>query len=106
MKAKFNLTGAVENLAGNFGMEKGNANLDCNLEIEYSVEEMLELIKAQKEVIPGVLSFIKEMQELTNKQCYEKELDKLEEENKELKEDNEHLKKEIKKFNIEWERQN
>ena len=89
MKAKFNLTGAVENLAGAFGMEKGKANLDCNIELEYSVEEMVELIKLQKEVIPGLLNFVKEMQELSGKKYYdeekERELRNLRFENEQLK---------------------
>lgn len=89
MKMNFNLTGAVENLAGNFGMEKGNANINCHLELEYSVEEMLELIKAQKEILPGIMSFVKEMQELTSKQQYdfekEQEIKKLEKENERLR---------------------
>ena len=88
-------------------MEKGKANLDCNIELEYSVEEMVELIKLQKEVIPGILSFVKEMQELTNKQYRnEEKIDKLKEENEELKEDNENLKREIRKHNVEWIKQN
>ena len=106
MKAKFNLTGQVENLAGAFGMEKGKANVDCNLEVEYSVEEMIELIKLQKEMLPGILNFVKEMQELTNKQYRNKEIiDKLEDENEELREENEELKKEVSKHNIKWKRQ-
>lgn len=89
MKAKFNLTGAVENLAGAFGMEKGKGNLDCSIELEYSVEEMLELIKLQKEVLPGLLNFVKEMQELTSKKYYdeekEREIQNLQFENEKLK---------------------
>ena len=89
MKMNFNLTGAVENLAGAFGMEKGNANINCHLELEYSVEEMLEIIKLQKEVLPGIMSFVKEMQELTSKQQYdfekEQEIKKLEKENERLR---------------------
>ena len=89
MKMNFNLTGAVENLAGAFGMEKGNANINCHLELEYSVEEMLELVKAQKEILPGVLNFVKEMQELSSKKYYdeekEHEIEKLRRENDRLK---------------------
>lgn len=89
MKMNFNLTGAVENLAGAFGMEKGNANINCHLELEYSVEEMLELIKLQKEVLPGLLNFVKEMQELTSKKYYdeekEREIQNLQFENEKLK---------------------
>mgnify|MGYP000936119879 CR=1 FL=1 len=89
MKMNFNLTGAVENLAGAFGMEKGNANINCHLELEYSVEEMLELVKMQKEILPGILSFVKEMQELTSKQNYDSEkeweIEKLKTENERLR---------------------
>lgn len=90
MKLNVNLDAAVQKMVGNFGLEDGSANIKANLELEYSVEEMLELVKAQKEILPGVLNFIKEMQELVNKQNYdsEKEL-----EIRNLKYENERLKR-------------
>ena len=106
MKLNVNLDAAVQKMAGNFGLEEGNASIKANLELEYSIEEMLELVKVQKEILPGILNFIKEMQELTNKQYRDEErIEKLEEENEELKEDNENLKREISKFNVKWEKQ-
>ena len=97
----------MEKMAEGFGLKEGNASIKANLELEYSVEEMLELVKVQKEILPGILSFVKEMQELTNKQYRnEEKIDKLEEENEELKEDNENLKREIRKHNVEWIKQN
>ena len=107
MKLNINLDAAVQKMAGNFGLEDGNANIKASLELEYSVEEMLELVKAQKEILPGILSFVKEMQEISVKKYLDEEkIDKLEERNEELKEQNEKLKKEISKHNIDWERQN
>ena len=107
MKLNVNLDAQVEKMAEGFGLKEGNASIKANLELEYSVEEMLELAKMQKEILPGILSFVKEMQELTNKRYQiEEEIDKLEEENKELKEDNENLKREIRKHNVKWSKQN
>ena len=107
MKLNINLDAQVEKMAEGFGLKEGNASIKANLELEYSVEEMLELVKAQKEILPGILSFVKEMQELTNKQYRnEEKIDKLKEENEELKEDNENLKREIRKHNVEWIKQN
>ena len=73
MKMNFNLSAQVEKMAEAFNIKEGNASINCNLELEYSVEEMLELVKAQKEILPGVLSFVKEMQELTSKKFYDEE---------------------------------
>lgn len=99
MKLNVNLDAQVEKMAEGFGLKEGNASIKANLELEYSVEEMLELVKMQKEILPGILTFVKEMQELTNKQYRDEErIEKLEEENEELK-------KEVSKHNIKWERQ-
>ena len=90
MKMNFNLSAQVEKLAEAFNIKEGSANINCNLELEYSVEEFIELVKVQKDIIPGVLNFVKEMQELTSKQNYdsEKEL-----EIRNLKHENEMLKR-------------
>ena len=89
MKMNFNLSAQVEKMAEAFNIKEGNASINCNLELEYSVEEMLELVKAQKEILPGVLSFVKEMQELTSKKFYdeekEREIENLKFENEKLK---------------------
>ncbi len=89
MKLNVNLDAAVQKMVGNFGLEDGSANIKASLELEYSIEEMLELVKAQKEVLPGILTFIKEMQELTSKQNYdsekEYEIEKLKNENARLR---------------------
>ena len=108
MKLNVNLDAQVEKMAEGFGLKEGNASIKANLELEYSVEEMLELVKAQKEILPGILSFVKEMQELTSKQQHynEDKIDKLEEEKEELKEDNRNLKRELRKFNVDWDKQN
>lgn len=106
MKLNVNLDAQVEKMAEGFGLKEGNASIKANLELEYSVEEMLELAKMQKEILPGILSFVKEMQEISNQKYFDEErINKLEEENEDLKEDNENLKKEISKFNVKWERQ-
>ena len=73
MKLNINLDAQVEKMAEGFGLKEGNASIKANLELEYSVEEMLELVKAQKEVLPGIMNFVKEMQELTSKQNYDSE---------------------------------
>ena len=70
MKLNVNLDAQVEKMAEGFGLKEGNASIKANLELEYSVEEMLELVKMQKEILPGILTFVKEMQELTNKQYF------------------------------------
>lgn len=89
MKLNINLDAQVEKMAENFGIKEGNASIKANLELEYSIEEMLELVKMQKEILPGVLSFIKEMQELTSKKYYdeekESEIKRLEKENERLR---------------------
>ena len=84
MKLNINLDAQVEKMAEGFGLKEGNASIKANLELEYSVEEMLELVKLQKEILPGILSFIKEMQNMSNKQYYESKKD---EKIKELKEE-------------------
>ena len=89
MKLNVNLDAQVQKMVGNFGLEDGNASIKANLELEYSVEEMLELVKAQKEILPGILTFVKEMQELTSKQNYNEEK---EQEIEQLKKENERLK--------------
>ena len=99
MKLNVNLDAQVEKMAEGFGLKEGNGSIKANLELEYSVEEMLEITKAQKEILPGVLSFIKEMQEISFRRYLDEEkLNKLEEEN-------EALKKEVSKHNVKWERQ-
>ena len=107
MKLNINLDAQVEKMAEGFGLKEGNASIKANLELEYSVEEMLELVKMQKEILPGILSFVKEMQEISSKRYYnEEKIDKLEEEKEELKEDNRNLKRELRKFNVDWDKQN
>lgn len=89
MKLNVNLDAQVEKMAEGFGLKEGNASIKANLELEYSVEEMLELVKMQKEILPGILSFVKEMQELTSKKFYdeekEREIERLEKENTRLR---------------------
>ena len=75
MKMNFNLEGQVKKLAGAFGIEEGDANVKCNLELEYSVEEFLELVKVQKELVPGIFGFVKEMQNISNEQYYNSKKD-------------------------------
>ena len=83
MKVKFNLEGSVKKLFGNL-IEDGAADIKCNLELEYSVEEFLELVKVQKELVPGIFGFIKEMQNMSNEQYYNSKKD---EKIRELKEE-------------------
>lgn len=89
MKFKLNLNAEVQKLAGNFGFNDGEGKFNCDLEVEYSVEEFLELVKIQKEIVPGILNFVKEMQELTSKQNYDSEkefeIEKLKNENARLR---------------------
>lgn len=89
MKLNVNLDAQVEKMAEGFGLKEGNASIKANLELEYSIEEMLELVKMQKEILPGILSFVKEMQELTSKKFYdeekEREIERLEKENTRLR---------------------
>lgn len=66
MKLKFNLDAEVRKLAGNFGFNDGEGKINSNFEIEFAPEELGEIIKAQKELVPGILGFIKEMQEMSN----------------------------------------
>ena len=99
MKFRLNLNAEVQKLAGNFGFNDGEGKFNCDLEVELAPEEMMEVIKAQKELVPGVLNFVKEMQEISSERYYnEEKIDKLEKEN-------EALKKEVSKHNIKWKRQ-
>ena len=68
MKMKFNLNAAaketkeaVENYAG-----VENLSIDMNVEVEYSVEEFLALIKFQKEMLPELKKFFREMIDYAN----------------------------------------
>ena len=86
MKFRLNLNAEVQKLAGNFGFNDGEGKFNCDLEVELAPEEMMEVIKAQKELVPGVLNFVKEMQEISSKRYYnEEKIDKLEKENEALK---------------------
>lgn len=66
MRVKLDLGAEVKKLAGNFGFNDGEGKFNCNLEVEFAPEEMMEVIKMQKEIVPGVLNFVKEMQEMSN----------------------------------------
>lgn len=93
MKFKLNLNAEVQKLAGTFGFNEGEGKFNCDLEVEFAPEEMMEVIKMQKELVPGVLGFVKEMQEITSKKYYdedkEREIRNLKFENEKLKTFNE-----------------
>ena len=87
MKIKFDVTGAIEKLAGFNKDEGGKGNLEAHFEVEFSAEEMGMIYEFQKNMIPEVLNFIKEMKQSnddTEKQILENKVSHLEFENKRL----------------------
>ena len=71
MKIKFDITGAVKKTTGYLEKIGDNANIDAHLEIEFGADELGTIYDAQRALVPEVLSFIKEMQQLTNNRSKE-----------------------------------
>ena len=86
MKVRFDVTGAIEKMTG-FDKLEGKGNLDAHFEIEFGADELAMMYQFQKEMVPEILSFIKEVKaenEDTEKQVLENKLSQLEFENKRL----------------------
>lgn len=64
MKIKFDLTAGIEKMTG-FDKLEGKGNLDAHMEIEFGADELGMIYEAQRALVPEVLSFIKEMQQIT-----------------------------------------
>ena len=66
MKMKFDVTGSIKKMTG-FDKLEGDASLDAHFEIEFGPEELGMMYQFQKEMLPEILNFAKEMQQLTNR---------------------------------------
>ena len=66
MRVKFDLSGAVEKMTI-FKELEGKANLDCHVEVEFGPDELGMIYEFQKNMIPQILDFAKEMQQMSNK---------------------------------------
>ena len=65
MKIKFDLSGAVKKVTGVNEKLGGDANIDAHFEVEFGADELGTIYEAQRALVPEVLSFIKEMQQIT-----------------------------------------
>ena len=79
MKIKFDLSGAIKKVTGITEKVGGDANLDAHMEIEFSADELGMIYEAQRALVPEVLDFIKEMQQITtDARQLDKKIDDLE----------------------------
>lgn len=92
MKIKFDLTAGLEKLTG-FEKIGGKGNLDTHFEIEFGADELGMMYEFQKNMIPEILGFIKELKKENDdneKQILENKVSNLEFENKRLQDKVEH----------------
>ena len=75
MKIKFDLSGAVEKMTC-FDKLEGKANIDAHFEIEFGADELGMIYEAQRALVPEVLSFVKEMQQLSKEENNMSDLEK------------------------------
>lgn len=78
MKIKFDLSGAVKKVTGINEKLGGDASLDAHLEVEFGADELGMIYEAQRALVPEVLNFVKEMQQLSNKNKEENKMTELE----------------------------
>ena len=87
MKLKFDVTAGLEKLTGFGKIDGGKGNLEAHFEVEFSAEEMGMIYEFQKQIVPEVLSFVKEMKQENDdaeKQILENKVSQLEFGNKRL----------------------
>lgn len=60
MKVTFDLTGAIEKMTG-FSKLEGKVNLDAHMTVEFGADELGMMYEAQKNMLPQILEFIKEV---------------------------------------------
>ena len=65
MRVKFDVTGNVKKMTG-FDKLEGDASLDAHFEVEFGPEELGMIYEAQRTLVPEVLNFVKEMQQIQN----------------------------------------
>lgn len=85
MKLKFDVTAGLEKLTGFGKIDCGKGNLEAHFEVEFSAEEMGMIYEFQKQIVPEVLSFVKEMKQENDdaeKRNLENKVSNLEFENK------------------------
>ena len=79
MKIRFDITGAIKKVTGINEKLGGDANLDAHFEIEFGADELGTIYEAQRALVPEVLSFIKDMQQITtDARQLDKKIDDLE----------------------------
>ena len=61
MKLRFDVTGAIKKVTGITEKVGGDANLDAHFELEFAPDELGMVYEFQKNMIPEVLQFIKEV---------------------------------------------
>lgn len=104
MKVRFDVTGAIEKI----NALEGKGNIDAHFEVEFGVDEMGMLLEAKKSLVPEILSFVKDMQQITTERNdRDEEVVDLRDKIKNLeydlnteKEKNEELESDIKSLNI------
>ena len=80
MKMKFDISGAIEKLTGFGKIDGGKGNLEAHFEVEFSAEEIGMIYEFQKNIIPEVLQFIKEIKKEEDAKISDLEKDRLESE--------------------------
>lgn len=78
MKLKFDVTGAIEKLAGFNKAEGGKGNIDAHFELEFSAEELGMVYEAQRTMLPELLNFIKELKKEEDNKMSDLEKSRLE----------------------------
>lgn len=86
MKVKFDITAGLEKMTV-FKELEGKANIDAHFEVEFGADELSMMYQFQKEMVPQILDFIKEVKkenEDSEKEILEKKVSQLEFENARL----------------------
>ena len=83
MRVKFDITGSVEKMTG-FNKLEGKGNIDAHFELEFSADELGMVYEFQKNIIPEVLGFIKEIKQEEDNKISDLERNRLESRNESL----------------------
>ena len=78
MKLRFDVTGAIKKVTGITEKVGGDANLDAHFELEFTPDELGMVYEFQKNMIPEVLQFIKEVKKEEDSKISDLEKNRLE----------------------------